>query len=162
MQKLTVLNTREKRKIVDELKEQYGFSGQIEGALFLSTKEKLYLLSPDIAMLDKKQERELRIDSAGLYIGKVENNGIRLSIEGTQLIGPHSHKHVLEIDEDHLEAWVKGEDFEVSAEEKNKIGDEEGFFIIKLDNDYLGCASIKNGQVKSFVSKERRLKNLNI
>jgi NOL1/NOP2/fmu family ribosome biogenesis protein len=162
MQKLSILNTREKQKIIGNLKELYGFSGQIEGALMMNNQQKIFLITPDIAKISRDQDKELRLDAAGLYIGKAEVSGIRLSIEGSQLIGPHASKHVLEIDEQHLEPWVKGEDFEVSAEEKNKTNDEEGFFIIKLGKDYLGCASIKNGRVKSFVSKERRLKNLNI
>jgi len=161
MQKLTFLNTREKRKIIDELKELYGFSGEIEGALLLSSKQKLYLLTKEIALIDKKEEKELRIDSAGLYIGRIENEGIRLSIEGSQIIGHHSSKHVLEIGEEHIEAWVKGEEFALSEQEKDKIGIEEGFFIIKYGNDYLGCGQIKKGNVRSLVSKERRLKVLN-
>jgi len=161
MQKLTVLNTREKKKIIDDLKELYGFSGIIGGALLISSKQKLYLLTKDIVMIEKNEEKELRIDSAGLYIGRIENEGIRLSMEGSQLIGPHSNKHVLEIDEEHLEAWVKGEDFNLSEQEQKKISNEEGFFIIKFDNDYIGCAQIKKGNVRSLVSKERRLKVLN-
>jgi NOL1/NOP2/fmu family ribosome biogenesis protein len=162
MQKLVVLNTREKRKILDALSELYGFSGKIEGAFFVSTKQKIFLLSPDIAMLDKSQERALRIDKAGLYIGRVEESGgIRLSIEGSQIIGPYSSKHLLEISEEHLEPWVKGEDFGLSEQEKEQVGEEHGFFIIKFQNDYLGCGQVKNNNVRSLVSKDRRLKVLN-
>jgi len=161
MQKLTFLNTREKKKIIDELKELYGFSGEIEGALLLSPKRKIYLLTKEIALINKEEEKELRIDSAGLYIGRVEHEGIRLSIEGSQIIGLHSSKHVLEIDEEHLEAWVKGEEFVLSEQEKDKVRTEEGFFIIKFGNDYFGCGQIKKGNVRSLVSKERRLKVLN-
>ena len=136
-------------------------SGIIGGALLISSKQKLYLLTKDIVMIEKNEEKELRIDSAGLYIGRIENEGIRLSIEGSQLVGPQSDKHMLEIDEEHLEAWVKGEDFNLSEQEQKKINNEEGFFIIKFDNDYIGCAQIKKGNVRSLVSKERRLKVLN-
>jgi len=161
MQKLTVLNTREKKKIVDDLRELYGFAGEIEGALLISSNYRLYLLTKEIAMIDQDEQKELRIDTAGLYIGTKETSGIRLSIEGSQIVGPHSKKHVLEIDEKHLESWVKGEDFELSKEEQKKTGNEEGFFIIKFGNDYMGCCQIKKGNVRSLVSKERRLKNLN-
>jgi len=162
MQKLTVLNTREKKKIVDELKELYGFKGKIDEAILMSPKQKLYLLTKDIAMIDKDEEHELRIDSAGLYIGRVEETGgIRLSIEGSQLVGKHATKHVLIIDEAHLEPWVKGEDFELSDKEKKQVGEEHGFFIIKYGKDFIGCAQIKNNNVRSLVSKERRLKVLN-
>lgn len=161
MQKLTVLNTREKKKIVDDLKEQYGFSGVIEGSLLTNKEQKIFLITPDIAKISRDQDKELRVDAAGLYIGKREVNGIRLSMEGSQIVGPHAKKHVLEIDEEHLEHWVKGEDFELSEKEQKRTGNEEGFFIIKFDNDYMGCGQIKNNNLRSMVSKERRLKNLN-
>lgn len=161
MQKLTVLNTREKKKIIDGLKELYGFSGKIDDAILISSKQKLYLLTKDIANISKDEEHELRIDSAGLYIGRQETEGIRLSMEGSQLVGLHASKHILEIDEAHLEPWVKGEDFELSEAEKEKIDGEEGFFIVKFDGDYMGCGQIKKGVVRSLVSKERRLKVLN-
>jgi NOL1/NOP2/fmu family ribosome biogenesis protein len=162
MQKLNVLNTREKKKIVDDLKEMYEFLGAIEGALLMNKEKKIFLITPDIAKISRDQDKELRLDAAGLYIGKIEVNGIRLSMEGSQLIGPYSKKHVLEIDEEHLEHWVKGEDFTLSEKEQKKTGNEEGFFIIKFNNDYIGCGQIKNNNLRSLVSKERRLKNLNI
>jgi NOL1/NOP2/fmu family ribosome biogenesis protein len=161
MQKLEVLNTREKKKIIDCLKEQYGFSGTIEGSLLTNKDQKIFLITPDIAQISRDQDKELRVDAAGLYIGRIEINGIRLSMEGSQLIGPHSKKHVLEIDEEHLEHWVKGEDFTLSEKEQKKTGNEDGFFIIKFGNDYMGCGQIKNNNLRSLVSKERRLKNLN-
>ncbi len=161
MQKLTVLNTREKKKIIDDLKELYGFSGTMEGSLLTNKEQKLFLITPDISKISRDEDKELRIDAAGLYIGKIEINGIRLSMEGSQLIGPHASKHVLTIDEEHLEHWVKGEDFELSEQEQKKISNEEGFFIIKFGKDYIGCAQIKKGNVRSLVSKERRLKVLN-
>ncbi|MBN2053088.1 hypothetical protein JW756_06295 [Candidatus Woesearchaeota archaeon] len=162
MQKLTVLNTREKKKIIDELKSIYGFNGKIDDAILMSPKQKLYLLTKDVAMINKDEEHELRIDAAGLYIGRVEEaGGIRLSIEGSQLVGRHATKHVLVIDEAHLESWVKGEDFELSDNEKKQVNDEHGFFIIKYGRDFIGCGQVKNNNVRSLVSKERRLKVLN-
>jgi NOL1/NOP2/fmu family ribosome biogenesis protein len=161
MQKLSILNTREKKKIIDSLRETYGFLGVINGALLLSSKQKLYLMSRAVEIIGRKEEKEIRIDKAGLYLGCVENEGIRLSIEGSQLIGPLAKKHVLEIDEAHLKPWVKGEDFALSENEKKQVADEQGFFIIKFQKDFLGCAQIKKGNVRSLVSKERRLKVLN-
>lgn len=161
MQKLEVLNTREKKKIIDDLKEQYGFTGQIDGSLLTNKEQKIFLITPDISKISRDQDKELRLDAAGLYIGKIEVNGIRLSMEGSQLIGSHASRHVLIIDEEHLEPWVKGEDFELSENEQKKTGNEDGFFIIKFGNDYIGCGQIKNNNLRSLVSKERRLKVLN-
>jgi len=161
MQRLTFLNTRENKKILDELRKIYGFSAKLDGVLLISPKQKLYLLTKELELIRLKEEKQLRIDKAGLYLGAIVPDGIRLSLEGSQLIGPYATKHVLEIDEEHLEPWVKGEDFEMSEQEQKKISNKEGFFIIKFGNDFLGCAKIKQGRVHNLVSKSRRLKNLN-
>jgi len=155
MQKLRILNTREKRKILDSLKYTYGFNGELEGILFLSSKQKLFLLTGGFDVIEKGEERQLRIDKAGLYLGEVLPEGIRLSIEGSQLIGPSAKKNVLIIDDEQLEPWVKGKDLELRGFDK------EGFFIIKYNKDFLGCARIKKNKVQNLVTKNRRIKTLN-
>src|SRR4030043_1903117 len=134
MQRLTFLNTRENKKMLEELKEIYGVSAKLEGALLISPKQKLYLLTKDLELINLKEEKQLRIDKAGLYIGAIVPEGIRLSLEGSQLIGPSAKKHVLSIDEEHLEPWVKGEDFELTSNEKESVK-EDGFYIIKFNQD---------------------------
>lgn len=155
MQKLKILNTRDKRKVLDSLKKNYGFNKKLEGALFLSSKQKLFLLTGGYDVIGMGEERQLRIDKAGLYIGRVLPEGIRLSIEGSQLIGSSAKKNVLEINDEQLGAWVGGEDIELGGFE------EEGLFIVKYRNDFLGCARIKKGEAHNLVTKNRRIENLN-
>jgi NOL1/NOP2/fmu family ribosome biogenesis protein len=175
MHELHFLNSKEKREIIKSLSGTYGFSGALEGALLISQKEKrIYLLS-GAELLPDQADKELRIDKAGLYIGKILSNGILLNIEGSQLIGPHSGKHILELDDDHLELFVKGQDFDLSENEiKSAARDEEndgteesseagvsGIFIVKYKDDFLSCSIIKNGKLQNNLSKSRWVKNLN-
>ncbi len=155
MQKLKVLNTREKRKIFDSLKQTYGFDGKLEGVILLSSKQKLYLLTGGFEFIEQNKERELRIDKAGLYIGRLMPDSIRLSIEGSQLIGPGAKSNILEITDKQLELWVRGEDFELEGFKQ------EGYFIVKHKKDFLGCARIKKYKVDNLISKNRRIKTLN-
>src|SRR4030042_1832898 len=97
MQRLTFLNTRENKKMLEELKEIYGFSAKLEGALLISPKQKLYLLTKD---------------------------------------------------------------FELTSNEKESVK-EDGFYIIKFNQDFLGCAKIRQGKAHNLVTKSRRLKVLN-
>ena len=76
---------------------------------------------------------ELRVDSAGLYIATLLENGeLRLSIEGSQLIGPQSKKNVLEIDDAEFEKWIRGNAIE-------KDTGLRGFVILKRGDDFCGC-----------------------
>ena len=161
MQKLTVLNTREKKKFLEILKKNYGYENKIKQVILLDKEKKIFFLTQDIAMISKDQEKALRIDKAGLYIGRIEPEGIRLSMEGSQIIGPYAKKNVLEINKENLEPWVKGEDLILNHEEMIKTGKNKGFFIIKHKKDYLGCAKIKEEKAHNLITKTRRLKNLN-
>jgi NOL1/NOP2/fmu family ribosome biogenesis protein len=162
MQSLKFLNAKETKQIQEQLKNIYGFYGELDGVLLINNRQKLYLLSRGITQISSESEQELRIDKAGLYIATImSNDEIRLSIEGCQIIGPKATKNILLIDEAHLEPWMKGEDFLLSDQEKKQTGENNGFFIIKFDKDFLGCGQLKNNNLRSLVSKERRLKVLN-
>ncbi|KYK26848.1 hypothetical protein AYK26_04660 [Euryarchaeota archaeon SM23-78] len=156
MQKLKILNTREKRNILDSLKQIYDFNDKLDGVLFLSSKQKLFLLTGGFDVIEKGEERQLRIDKAGLYIGKVMPDGIRLSVEGSQLIGPSAKKNILEISDEQVEPWVKGEDLELNESQQG------GYYLVKHKKDFLGCTRIVRGTAQNLISKNRRIKTLNI
>jgi len=44
----------------------------------------------------------------GIYFGFIEDDGLRLSIEGTQLVGPVSNKNVIELDREEMTEWMRG------------------------------------------------------
>ncbi|MDK2869743.1 MAG: hypothetical protein PWP39_978 [Pyrococcus sp.] len=86
----------------------------------------------------------------GVYFGKIESDGIRLTIEGAFIIGPKATKNVIEVDDERARRWMRGEDIEV-PEEGNR------WVILKWRNFWLGGGKLVNGVVKNYVPKERRL-----
>ena len=93
---------------------------------------------------------KLRMDSMGLYFGTLAKGGLRLSIDGSQLIGPLAKKNVLEVDKKEMRCWLKGNELEKQVEM-------EGYIIMKCEKDYLGCGFPKNGRIMTFVPKSRRI-----
>ena len=104
-------------------------------------------MTKDISKIDLN---ELRINSLGMYFGEVNRGELRLSIEGSQMLGKSAKKNVLVLDEDDADKWMKGEDFDVETKLK-------GFVIIKNKDDFLGCGRIANGKLLNYVKKERRV-----
>lgn len=146
-----VLNTREVKKILNWLKEHYGIKElKIDKAFLQSTKDKIYLISKKISELDPKS---LRINLIGLYFAKLEKTGIRLSIEGAQIIGPKSTKNVVKLDKSQMNDWIRGNDIGYNA-------DVEGFIIVKHKNDFFGVGTYKDGKILNYVPKERRIKKI--
>ena len=146
-----ILNSKEIKKILNWLKEHYSIKElKIDKAFLQNTKDKIYLISKKISEFEDKN---LRINLIGMYFAKEEKKGIRLSIEGSQIIGSEATKNVIELNKNQLSDWLNGQDVELTA-------DLEGFVIIKHGNDFFGVGNYKEGKILNYVPKERRIKKV--
>ena len=140
-----------KSKQVKELKEMmiWQWGAAIEGPYYFlkSEKDKIYLVDNSVGKINLDS---LQVNSIGLYIAEVSNDEIRLSIEGSWLLGPAATKNVVEISEKEAVFWLKGHDVE-------KIVDANGFVILKHKNDFLGTGRATAKGILNFVPKSRRL-----
>ncbi|MFC1727986.1 hypothetical protein ACFLZ7_00810 [Nanoarchaeota archaeon] len=146
MQKLEILNTRGVKEISKLLKDQFDCSFDFP-VVMKSSKDKIYLINRDVSKIDLTK---LNIDVMGMYFGELRNDELRLSVEGSQLIGPFAKKNVLEITDKLARLWLKGYDIPVKTDMK-------GFLIIKNNKDYLGCGKFKENRIMNFVPKTRRI-----
>lgn len=144
-----ILNKKEALRLLERVKEQFGIKELDLNCGFIQNKDKIYLISKDLAKINYK---ELRINDIGLYFCTITNGGIRLSIEGSQLIGKNATKNVVEISDEELRYWFNGE----SLIRK----DISGYVLIKNNNDFLGCGYAREGLILNYVPKERRVKEL--
>ena len=95
----------------------------------------------------------IEIKSEGwLYFGRIESDGIRLSIEGSFLVGPKATKNIIELDDERARRYLAGESVEIDDKELH------GWVIVKWRSYYLGSAKVKNGRLINYVPKERRLR----
>ncbi len=146
-----VLNTREVKRILNWLKEHYGIKElKIDKVFLKSTKDRIYLISKKISELETKN---LRINLIGMYFAKEEPKGIRLTIEGSQIIGPKATKNVAELNKEQIKKWIRGEDVDIKEEL-------EGLVIIKYGNDFYGNGVYKDGKILNYIPKERRIKKI--
>ena len=147
MKKLKILNTREVKRILALLKAQWGFAHKLDYVFLMNEKSRIFITNRDFARL---QTEKLRINSVGLYFGELTHNELRLTIEGSQLIGPGAEKNVVELTEEEEYEWLRGSDLKKKAP--------KGFVILKHKTHYLGCGKAKNGNILNFVPKTRRIK----
>jgi len=147
MQQLKILNKKEIKGILSQIEKQWGAKLDIDLAFLKNQKNRIYLVNKDISKIELSK---LRINTIGMYFCEVNPIGIRLSIEGSQIIGPKATKNIAELDENQGKQWIKGEDLEIK-------GDYSGFVIIKSDKDYIGTGKYKDGKIFNYVGKERRI-----
>ena len=144
---LRALSGRDLKPLLAIINDQWGAEIDFPYAWYQSTKNDLFVVSKDITKIDAQK---LRINSVGLYLGEIKHSEVRLSIEGSQLIGPHAKKNVVTLDAEELRHWLRGEDLIKEVKE-------EGFVIIKSGDDYIGTGKVKDGKILNFVPKARRL-----
>ncbi|NQU78710.1 hypothetical protein HQ545_02985 [Candidatus Woesearchaeota archaeon] len=144
---LHVLNTREKKTINKQVSAQWGCEIDRSLVWLLSNKNKLYTSTEDIANIDWSL---LRIDTMGSYIATVDDKGVRLSIEGSQMLGPKAEKNIVDIDKKELKSWLRGNDIE-------RIPENDGFIIIRHEKDFVGCGKVTKKGIMNFVPKARRI-----
>lgn len=147
MQNLKPLNSKEKKHIHEMLESQYAFKEKLDYVFLFNEKEqKIFIASQDIAKINLDQ---LNVNSIGIYFGQAYKERLRLSIEGSQIVGPKASKNILKLTIHQRNAWLKGEDMHYDAE--------DGFYLIKTDDDFMGTGNISNKKLFNFVPKPRRL-----
>ncbi|MBU0930178.1 MAG: hypothetical protein KJ623_03855 [Nanoarchaeota archaeon] len=146
---LRVLNKKESLEIINRIIKQFDIKNLGLDYAFFQNEDKIFLISKDLRKVDFQK---LRINNLGLYFCTLAKNGIRLTIEGTQLIGDKANKNIIDIKENELVYWFNGENLVRK--------DIDGFVIIKYKNDFLGCGYGKEGIIINYIPKERRVKGL--
>lgn len=131
-----------------QLQAQFGIQ-KINGVrLLLSGKRRIRAVSEEL--LEKINNQNVL--SVGVYFATLMPDGIRLSVEGSQMVGESARKNVVEIDSTLAERWIKGENIPIPP-------DFEGYVIVKdkSRNDFLGCGLAKKGTLINFFPKARRI-----
>lgn len=148
MQELKILNSKEIKEIYGLIEKQWGAKIKLDYGFLKNQKNRIFVVSKDISVIDTSK---LRLNSVGMYFCEFDSLGIRLSIEGSQIIGPKATKNIVELNEEETKRWFKGEDIE------KECNDCKGFVIMKHDNDFLGSGKYTNKKILNYVSKTRRV-----
>ena len=151
--KLQEIKGKELAEIESILRKEFGIEKLPEYRLYLWGEDRIIAFTGDLSERDIWNISTIAsIESLGVYIGKKDMNGIRLSIEGTHLLQSQINKNVFEItDEKMLEEWMSGADLQIATGKK-------GFLVMKHNEDFLGCGKASESKISNFIPKERRLK----
>ncbi len=148
---LKFLNETEKERLIRVLNQQFGIK-KIPFQLARLGKERIMLFSGDISGREVLNiDQVAHIEGIGLYFAKEQIDGIRLSIEGSQLLKDEITKNIFELGEKEAEQWMMGQDLNLKSEQR-------GFFIMKFKDDFLGTGKISAEKISNFIPKSRRLK----
>ncbi len=149
---MAFLNKKETIDVLDKIRNTFGIKElDLNHNFMRNSEDKIFIVSKHISNFDIKN---LRINSLGMYFCKIEKNGIRLSVEGSQKVGNLASKNVVELDKSQIKEWLIGNPVPYG-------GKENGFVMVRHENDFFGTGLLKEGTLINYFPKTRRLKVLN-
>ena len=146
-----IFNKHETHEMLKKLNEQFGIN-EIPGSIVMKGSERMFFYTGSFGKDEIEAiETKIFIERIGIYLGKIEEGGIRLSIEGTQILGSQITKNFFEISEEQAEQWMKGHELNVKTGLR-------GFVVIKCKSDFLGTGKASEEKIGNFIPKNRRLR----
>lgn len=141
MKQINFLNSKDYKAIAKQINDQWDADFTFEDFVVKTQKDKVYIISRDIENIDYKKQN---IEMIGLYIAHIhpDHGELRLSIEGSQIVGPKAKKNVIDIGK-LSKLWMAGQDVPFKTDCK-------GMVIIKSGNDWMGCGKIVEKEVEVF------------
>ena len=144
------MNSSQIRTLKRMIERQWGCTPRLDYLFFINSEGRVFIVNRLLEQLDMTG---LNINSVGLYFGRLVHGELKLSIEGTMMIGPLARANVIELNATDFRHWVQGLDLDLA-------GSSETFVIIKSGEDYFGCARHTRGKLLNLTPKERRLRVL--
>lgn len=144
---LKILCSREIKELLGLINAQWDAGFKPDYGFLRSEKDRIYIISKDVAQLEFEK---IKMNSLGLYFAEHKKGDLRLSIEGSQIIGPGAKKNVAEISREKVLEWLRGDDIKID-------GSFSGFVIVKHNDYFFGTGKFRQGVLLNFVPKARRL-----
>src|SRR3989344_7179948 len=104
MPELKILNNKEIKEIYEMIEKQWGAKIKLDYGFLKNNKNRVFVISKEISKIDSSK---LRLNTVGMYFCEFDRLGIRLSIEGSQIIGPKATKNVVELNEEETKKWFR-------------------------------------------------------
>ena len=144
------LTSTDKKRIIEQLNKQFGIE-ELPYLVIQFGNEKLRIYS---GILSKEElyhlDNNVRIETIGLYFAKYENDGIRLTLDGVQLLKSQITKNILELSDKEAEDWLRGSDLDIKTD--------YGWKILAHENEFIGCGKSTGEKISNFMPKERRIR----
>jgi len=149
---LKILNRNEKKALEKELEKQFGIKS-VPGLILRKGEEKLFLYSGGLSWKQlKKLENLVPVERVGIYFARWVEGGVRLSIEGAQILKNQIKKNIFSLKPKEAEEWMMGRELPIKTGKK-------GFLIMKYKDEFLGTGKASAEKIGNYIPKSRRLKN---
>jgi len=144
------LTPRERKFLAERLRIQHGVEEAFKGLVLYATgQRRIRATTPETAEVARKLKR---VQQVGLYVAKISNGDVALSIEGSQFLNDAIKKNIVELDEESAEKWMRASPIDTEGEVRGR------YVVGKLGKLYLGSGRVsRDGKIYPQVAKWRRV-----
>ncbi len=133
---------------VNFLKNRFGIDEEVFKDYALVEDRDIWVTSKESAEFEMKFWRR-----KGIRLVRIFKKSYKFTTSGMQIFGKYATKNVVNIEKEHLEKFLRGENIRIGE----VSGVEEGQVIVKFNDDVLGSAIYRNGVLKNQLPKGRRI-----
>ncbi len=150
MREINFINSKEKKKIIEELENLYGIT-QLPYVLLEAGKKKIRAFS---GTMTKEEIQELanitNVEVIGMYLLNQKDDDLRINFDALPILKDQLSKSIVEINEDQFKYWIRGHDIDMQGE--------KGTFVISYNGDLVGVGKSNGVKIFNYIPKERKLK----
>jgi len=139
------LNAKDKKKILELLEVQFGIN-KFHDFHIIQDIDNLFIFTGDISTMSLDK---LKVSQIGMRIGKLNEGKLLLTVQGAQFFGPHANKNIIELSKEDARHYLKGEDIKTDKQDR--------IYLIKSQDDFVGCSKVRNQIIRNNVEKARRI-----
>ena len=152
--RVEIFDRTKKKKLVAQLNSAYGIE-ELNYLVLKTGSEKFRIYSGNLAIEELNMlAKTVNLQLVGTPLCTIKDNDIRLNFDTINLpeIKKQISINILEISDEELEKWIRGNNIEKPVEIDSK------FMIIKNKEDFVGTAYNGKTFLKNYIPKERRVK----
>ncbi len=159
MQSLTFLNTREIKQLRESITGQFGYFPAGDYAFLRNEKDRIFIVSKDIARLNLPH---LIIERIGLYFAEARKPEahtqpqVRLSKEGAQFLAREAKKKKVKLTNVATLSAEEVKNYFLGIDVEKDLGEKARPVLLGYKKNILGCAKYKEGKILNFLPKYHR------
>ncbi len=150
MKEINFINSKEKKKILEELENLYGIT-DLPFTFSEAGKKKIRAFSGTMSKDEIQELTEItNVEVIGMYMFNQKDDDLRINFDALPILKNQISKSIIEINDIQFEHWIRGQDIDYQSK--------SGTYVIAYKGDLIGIGKSNGIKIFNYLPKERKLK----
>ncbi len=150
MKPINFINSKEKKKILEELQNLYGITN-LPYSFSEAGKKKIRAFSGTMTRDEIQELTEItNVEVIGMYMFNQKDDDLRINFDALPLLKDQISKSIININENQYNHWIRGQDIDFVSP--------SGTYVLSFNGDLVGIGKSNGVKIFNYIPKERKLK----